>query len=114
MTASPPANPQPASPQKGRGRLLKNLPAEQRKNLLEDIIGDIKDVWQLFWHPAVRFSTKLIMIATLIYVLMPDFLTGPFDDVIVAYFGSQWFLSRATADLVASAAEDQNDGDVVQ
>ncbi|KKP70132.1 hypothetical protein A2X44_00285 [candidate division CPR3 bacterium GWF2_35_18] len=97
MKKTPPANPQPSP--SGRAR-LRRLPEQNRKDLIADIVANAKEVWMLFRHPKVLFRHKLIFIGTILYVIVPvDIFFGPFDDVIVLYFGSQWFLDLARADI---------------
>lgn len=47
-------------------------------------------VLRLLFDPKVSFFLKLLPIAALIYLLIPDILTGPFDDLVV--LSICWFL----------------------
>ena len=100
MTAAPAPAPKPKPPQ-GRGR-IKNLPDQYRNGLIEEIIDRAKNVWALFMNPKVRLSSKFVLVVVAIYAILPDFVPGPFDDVIVIYFGVEAFENMAARDLAAA------------
>jgi len=67
---------------------------------LKDFIFQVRLVYNLMRDRRVRFLLKLIPLASIAYLVIPDFIPFPIDDILVLAFGMNSFVNLCPADVV--------------
>jgi len=67
---------------------------------IRDLIFRARLIYHLMRDRRVRTVLKLIPLASLAYLVIPDFIPFPIDDVLVIAFGMNTFLKLCPADIV--------------
>jgi len=62
------------------------------EGFLQDFLLRAKLTWRLLRDRRVRLIHKLVPVGTFLYLLFPDLVVGPFDDVAVAWGGTYVFI----------------------
>jgi hypothetical protein len=56
------------------------------------ILKTPKLIWALFTDGRISFRYKLLPLAAFLWILLPDFVPGILDDLILSYLGPKFFL----------------------
>ena len=67
---------------------------------LKDLIFQVRLVYNLMRDRRVRMLLKLIPLASIAYLVIPDFIPFPIDDILVLGFGMNSFIKLCPADVV--------------
>jgi uncharacterized membrane protein YkvA (DUF1232 family) len=78
----------------------KKIPPAKRSKVFEEISLRMKLILRLLMDSRVHPLLKLLPLAPLIYLLVPDLLPGPIDDAIVLWLGSQLFVELCPPEVV--------------
>lgn len=70
----------------------KNMGSISSSSATLDIFDRPRMIWAMFTDGRVSIFYKLIPIGAFLWILLPDFIPGGLDDLVVAYFGPQFFL----------------------
>jgi hypothetical protein len=70
----------------------KNMGKGSSSSAVLDIFDRPRMMWAMFIDGRVSAFYKLIPIGAFLWILLPDFVPGGLDDLVVAYFGPQFFL----------------------
>lgn len=76
------------------------IPSENDPGFSENLILQLKLVIKLLADSRVSFLLKLLPLASLIYLFIPDLILGPFDDAIVLGIGFYLFVELCPNDVV--------------
>ena len=68
--------------------------------VFNDLANRIKLIMRLMGDPRVHPLVKLLPIGTLLYLLFPDIVPGPIDDVAVIWLGSYLFVELCPPEVV--------------
>jgi uncharacterized membrane protein YkvA (DUF1232 family) len=68
--------------------------------VFNEISNQFKLVFRLLRDPRVNLFLKLIPIATLFYLVIPDLIIGPIDDAVIIGFGLFIFVELCPKDVV--------------
>ena len=73
--------------------------------IFQDIATRIKLILRLMADPRVNPILKILPIATLIYLIIPDIAPGPLDDAAVIWLGTTLFVELCPQDIVKEHIE---------
>ena len=80
----------------------KNLiPNDKDPGFFRNLSSQLKLVLRLIADRRVNFLLKFLPVATIIYLIVPDFLPGPIDDALVISLGLYTFVELCPEDVVA-------------
>lgn len=82
----------------------RNLPI-QKSGIFYDIANRIKLIFRLVGDPRVNPLLKVLPVATLLYLVMPDIAPGPIDDAAVIWLGTTLFVELCPQDVVQEHME---------
>lgn len=69
-------------------------------SMLEDLTLRIKLILRLMGDSRVSIFLKALPVVTLVYLIIPDLVLGPFDDVAVIWLGAYLFVELCPPDVV--------------
>jgi uncharacterized membrane protein YkvA (DUF1232 family) len=70
------------------------------QNLLYEFVLNVKLIFRLLFDRRVNFFLKLLPVAGIAYMVLPDFVMGPLDDVFVIFFTFFAFLKLSPKEVV--------------
>ena len=71
----------------------------------QDIATRIKLIIRLMGDPRVNLLLKLLPIGSLLYLIIPDLVLGPFDDAAVIWLGAYLFIELCPQEVVQEHME---------
>jgi uncharacterized membrane protein YkvA (DUF1232 family) len=77
------------------------IPSDQDPGFFRNLSSQLKLVLRLIADSRVNFLLKFLPIATIIYLIVPDFLPGPVDDAVVISLGLYTFVELCPEEVVA-------------
>jgi len=76
------------------------IPSDQDPGFFRNLGSQLKLVLRLISDSRVNFLLKFLPVATIIYLIVPDFLPGPIDDALVISLGLYTFVELCPEDVV--------------
>ncbi|MBW8010377.1 MAG: hypothetical protein FVQ83_03925 [Chloroflexi bacterium] len=76
------------------------IPSENDPGFTENLILQLRLVLKLLADSRVIFLLKLLPLASLIYLIIPDLILGPFDDAFVLGIGLYLFVELCPSEIV--------------
>ena len=73
---------------------------DARGGFLNDLVTRIKLIMRLMADPRVHPLYKLLPIGSLVYLVIPDLIPTPIDDVAIIWLGSYLFVELCPPDVV--------------
>lgn len=70
----------------------KNLGKRSSSSASLSIFDRPRMMWALFTDRRVNIFYKLIPLGAFLWIILPDFIPGGIDDLVLAYFGPEFFL----------------------
>ncbi len=77
-----------------------SVQASLKNGLFEDLAERIKLILHLIRDKRINPLLKLIPIASLLYLIVPDLAPGPIDDAILIWLGAYLFVDLCSQDIV--------------
>jgi uncharacterized membrane protein YkvA (DUF1232 family) len=81
-----------------------------RPGFLRNLLFHARLILRLMLDRRVSFFLKLIPLASLAYMVLPDFIPFPIDDVVVVGLGMSWFLKLCPRPVVEEHSSRLNRG----
>jgi uncharacterized membrane protein YkvA (DUF1232 family) len=76
------------------------IPSDQDPGFFRNLSSQLKLVLRLIADSRVNFLLKFLPIATIIYLIVPDFIPGPIDDAVVISLGLYTFVELCPEEVV--------------
>ena len=81
-------------------KVPREITPSHRGGIFQDIATRIKLILRLMGDARVNPLLKVLPIATLLYLIVPDLAPGPFDDAAVIWLGTTLFVELCPQDIV--------------
>jgi uncharacterized membrane protein YkvA (DUF1232 family) len=76
------------------------IPSDQDPGFFRNLSSQLKLVLRLIADSRVNFLLKFLPIATIIYLIVPDFIPGPIDDAVIISLGLFTFVELCPEEVV--------------
>lgn len=82
------------------------LPKPENADELRGLRNQIKLIWRLLRDERVNPLLKILPLFSIVYLLFPDIVPGPFDDAVIIGLGLYTFVEMCPDDIVAEKRQE--------